>query len=127
MSRLDKWCIMCGAAPGEPCKVIGPDAPGVHPGDVRAEPHFYRGNDEKPAVLIPDEPPYAESNAALERALRKLRDPRQWATLDNEAREALVDYIDGLEAEREYTDALELQVVTDFVKGGTALREGGEK
>ncbi len=58
MNRLDKWCQMCGAAPGEPCKVIS-GVEGLKPGDVRPDPHFYRSANSKPVVLIPDEPDLA--------------------------------------------------------------------
>jgi hypothetical protein len=57
--NIDKWCVMCGAAPGEPCTVISGDPEaGEKPGDIRREPHFYRNSDTKPAVLIPDEPDF---------------------------------------------------------------------
>lgn len=53
---------MCGAAPGEDCQVVsGSGRPGDRPGDVRSEPHFYRGSDTKPAVLWSEEPDYAEA------------------------------------------------------------------
>lgn len=59
-AKLDKWCVMCGAAPGQPCTVISGDPDeGEKPGDVRAHPHFYRGSDTKPAVAVKDEPGYA--------------------------------------------------------------------
>jgi hypothetical protein len=55
---------MCGAAPGEPCRVIsGSGEPGDMPGDVRPDPHFYRSSDTKPSVLVPDEPSYQERAA----------------------------------------------------------------
>lgn len=49
--------MMCGAAPGEPCKVIS-GGEGLHPGDVRPDVHFSRNSDSKPNILIPDEPDY---------------------------------------------------------------------
>lgn len=57
MGSIDKWCMMCGAAPGEPCKVIS-GGEGLHPGDVRPDVHFSRNSDSKPNILIPDEPDY---------------------------------------------------------------------
>lgn len=60
MGSLNKWCQMCGAAPGEPCRVIS-GGEGLKPGDVRPDVHFYRSADTKPAVLVPNEPNYVES------------------------------------------------------------------
>jgi hypothetical protein len=55
----DAYCIMCGAAPGEPCTVISGDPEaGEKPGDVRATPHFYRGaagGPTPPFVAVKDE------------------------------------------------------------------------
>lgn len=62
MGDINKWCIMCGAAPGEPCEVIS-GGDGLEPGDERPDPHFCRSNDEKPTVLIPDEPPAPSKEA----------------------------------------------------------------
>lgn len=57
MGRIDKFCPMCGATPGNACTVIsGTGEPGDQPGDTRSEPHFYRHNDAPIRVLIPDEP-----------------------------------------------------------------------
>jgi len=64
MNRLEKWCHMCGAAPGEPCKVVsGSGEQGDRPGDARPDTHWARTMEEKPAVLIPDEPDYADEAA----------------------------------------------------------------
>lgn len=60
MGDMNKHCPMCGARPGERCKVIG-GGDGLKPGDWRPEPHFYRHNDAPIAVLVPDEPPFANS------------------------------------------------------------------
>src|SRR4051812_6286627 len=61
LAKLDKWCQMCGAAPGEFCTIISGDPEaGEKPGDVRYHPHFYRSSDTKPGVLVPDEPAFAE-------------------------------------------------------------------
>lgn len=62
---ISKWCQMCGAAPGEPCIVIsggyeGDD--GLHPGDERPTPHFYRSATVKPLVAIKDEPDHYLTN-----------------------------------------------------------------
>lgn len=55
--RSTKWCGMCGAAPGEDCKVVsGSGRIGDRPGDRRSTPHFYRAHNHRPAVLWPDEP-----------------------------------------------------------------------
>lgn len=51
--NIDKWCVMCGAAPDEPCTTISGD----EAGSTRPLPHFYRGSDERPAVPVKDEPP----------------------------------------------------------------------
>jgi hypothetical protein len=60
MGDMNKHCPMCGARPGERCKVISGDPEaGERPGDWRSEPHFYRHNDRPIPVLIPDEPPFA--------------------------------------------------------------------
>lgn len=61
MGDINKHCPMCGATPGRSCTVISGDDGGPNPGDERPEPHFYRGNDHPIPVLIPDEPPYADS------------------------------------------------------------------
>lgn len=58
MGRIDRWCIMCGAAPGEPCTVIS-GGDGLNAGDVRPQVHFYRFSTEKPAVTVSDEPDFA--------------------------------------------------------------------
>lgn len=65
MGRIDKWCVMCGAAPGEPCKVIS-GGDGLNPGDIRPDVHWARNSDEKPSVLIPDEPDFAAVVAPTE-------------------------------------------------------------
>lgn len=39
--RLTRWCHLCGAKIGEPCRKV--DTPDGRPGDVRAEPHRDRG------------------------------------------------------------------------------------
>lgn len=71
MGDITKHCPMCGAAPGEACTYTstipadhemvreGHEQPHVK-GDLRPDVHFYRGNDRSIAVLIPDEPPYAD-------------------------------------------------------------------
>lgn len=69
MNRLEKWCQMCGAAPGEPCRVIS-GGDGLNPGDERPEPHFYRSADAKPGVLIPDEPEFADGLHTLSNECR---------------------------------------------------------
>lgn len=67
MGSVEKWCPMCGAAPGEPCTFISPDlhdnndVPPGRAGDPRPEPHFYRHNDGPISVLIKDEPDFGES------------------------------------------------------------------
>lgn len=62
IDQIQKWCGMCGAAPGDPCTVVsGSGRPGDRPGDVRPEPHFYSAGDTKPVVLWKDEPDYAEA------------------------------------------------------------------
>jgi hypothetical protein len=67
LAKLDKWCVICGAAPGESCTIISGDPEaGEKPGDPRPHPHFYRSSDTKPAILIPDEPPFATEPAQPE-------------------------------------------------------------
>jgi hypothetical protein len=72
MGDISKHCPMCGATPGEPCTYVStltPDHEMVREGhdvahvsgDVRPDVHFYRANDRPITVLIPDEPPYADS------------------------------------------------------------------
>jgi hypothetical protein len=64
VNKIDGWCIMCGAAPGEPCTVISGDPEaGEYPGMIRSEVHFYRGNKEKPVMTISEEEnlPWADS------------------------------------------------------------------
>jgi hypothetical protein len=74
--KIEKsWCIMCGAAPGNPCTVIStvePDSeyvkeghgPPQTAGEPRSRPHFYRGGlDHKPAVTVANEPPFAKEKS----------------------------------------------------------------
>jgi hypothetical protein len=52
MGDVGKWCQMCGAAPGEPCTIVS----GIDAGAVRPGVHWHRSADERPVVLVPDEP-----------------------------------------------------------------------
>lgn len=52
---LNKHCPMCGAKPGEPCRVVS-GGEGLNPGGERPDPHAVRHDDQAAAVLIPDEP-----------------------------------------------------------------------
>lgn len=55
---------MCGAEPGASCTVIsGFGVEGDRPGDERPTPHFYRSPTlkQRPAVLVKDEPPFADA------------------------------------------------------------------
>jgi len=56
-TKLEGWCRMCGAAPGDPCIVVSGEGD-EKPGDERKYLHWARGSAEKPLVLIPDEPPF---------------------------------------------------------------------
>lgn len=61
--KLEKYCPMCGAKPGEPCAVIA-GGEGLAPGDERPDPHFYRSNDHAIAVAIKDEPDHVSNPLA---------------------------------------------------------------
>lgn len=69
MGDINKWCQMCGAAPGEPCTYISDNPPnepewqepGRKAGAPRPDVHWARDADHKPAVLIPDEPPWSNA------------------------------------------------------------------
>jgi len=75
-AKLDSWCLMCGAAPGDPCKVISGEG-NEKPGGERRYLHSARGGlDHKPAVTVPDEPPFVSSAPeGVEQAKRERRDP----------------------------------------------------
>lgn len=51
MGEINKWCPMCGAAPGEACTTISSETR-----QTRPTPHFYRHNDNPIPVLVKDEP-----------------------------------------------------------------------
>jgi hypothetical protein len=59
MSDLTGWCVVCGAKAGEPCRVIG-GGDGLEPGDVRPDPHFYRGSGtpEREGAAVVNEPSF---------------------------------------------------------------------
>lgn len=72
MGNIDKHCQMCGAVPGDPCTYVStltPDHEMVrqghdvahNAGDPRPDTHWARHGTKRYAVLILDEPSYADA------------------------------------------------------------------
>jgi hypothetical protein len=59
VAKRDKWCMVCGAAPSEPCTYTSTVHDEHHDqtaGEVRDGDHWARGQDKEPAVLLRNEP-----------------------------------------------------------------------